>query len=213
MVLLPEHLLRCHPLVGKSYFATDCDDEIEACKQSMYVKNHAQDARTTPVGMGMEGKGQSSNTVVEASEPSRNQNDVEDQYIDRRRAFVINDSPDSGPGIFHAVKKKRGGKVVRVMAVRKDDTEKYEKILRFLFVLLDPIIKAINSRIAVPRPNVYNDCLFCKNISHERREVCESLIHNNNTGINMPSMTLKRLWTISFAGMIHPMLRVSLTKH
>lgn len=209
----PEHLLTCHYFLGKSYFATDRDDEIEAFKHLRQVETNTKNVTTTTVGTRVKGQGKSSSRVVKDSERSKPQKDVGDQYIDWRWAYIFNDCPDSDPGILHALKKKCGGQVVHSMAVQEHGTYKYAKIIRRLSVFVYPIIKSINFWMAVPRSDVHNYYLFCKNIIHERKEVCEACDTRQQHGDEYLLNDIERTLDNSVCCMNHPMPRVSLTKH
>lgn len=80
--------------------------------------------------------------------------------MDRRRGFVVDDNPALGPGAFFATKNVGasaatlvGQKKATAVAVREQGTEKFAKVLRFMYTVPTPVQEILNTWIAVPKPN------------------------------------------------------------
>lgn len=79
-----------------------------------------------------------------------------DERFDRKRSFVIDDDAECAPEVFLATKMLRGGRSIQGIAVREHGTDKFVKILRFIFVLPEELNKQLNKWVLVPRPCVCN---------------------------------------------------------
>ena len=81
-----------------------------------------------------------------------------DQHLasDRRHNFIIDDSPELGPESFFARKRvSECGRLViqkvSAIAAREHGTEKYRKVLRFLYTVPEHVQDPLNTWLAVPK--------------------------------------------------------------
>lgn len=99
---------------------------------------------------------------------------------DRKRAFIIDDDQERGPASFHASKRLRGTtKSISAVAVREHGTDKFCKVLRFLFQVLETLARRIETWIAVSRSNVFQQYLLYS-------AVCRDVAMSETTGDSMP---------------------------
>lgn len=182
---LLEHLSRCHPFVAKLYFKTDCDEEVESFAQTNIGANHLTN-RQLDLTSTTDNNGQSNTqnhievnfseaSILNCADDHNGIRGSQDGTFDQKRAFVIDDHFESGSGVFHAVKKRRGCQTIQAVAVREHGTEKYAKRLCFLFAMTEPIVKLNNTWIAVPRPNVYSTYLFSNKLKMAVNQVDDQL--------------------------------------
>lgn len=102
-MIMPEHLLQCHPFVGKSFLSVTRNDEENDSDREL-SDTESEDER------GAQNRQNSPNSQtnrVLASGGSATANAVErileSSQLDRPRGFVINDGPGEGPSSWWAV--------------------------------------------------------------------------------------------------------------
>jgi hypothetical protein len=137
ILVMPYHLKACHPFVGKSYFklGRDGDDEQSADNGE---KGEASDVGDDDV----------QNRVSQAGSFSISQ-------CDRPRAFVLDGAPNKEPASFYCTKCfQRVNDVSRTQitaaAARESGTQKFSKILRFMYLLSPSISSWMEKWITVP---------------------------------------------------------------
>jgi hypothetical protein len=148
VLVMPEHLIACHPFVGKSFLRTgrfghdESDEETEECVSESDEIEEVNEGNLTPAA-------------------------VPGVHYDRPRAFVVSDEPKAGPASFYAVKVfKRDTQPQRcpvtAVAVRERGTEKYSKVLRFAYRVSAGVASASETWVAVPGCGLSNHFLFVK---------------------------------------------------
>ena len=177
MFVMPEHLLRCHPFVGSSFLMPAREDDNE---QPFGDDFEADTVPPSPsAGSGgiptqseatrlneQEAAVLSQNASSQGEEPCAGlplmrHAGVCEEYLDRRKTFIIDDAPSTGPAVFSASKRLDGTRsYMSAVAVRKRGTEKFAKILRFLFDVPQVMGKQLNAWIAVPKLERYEQYLF-----------------------------------------------------
>lgn len=163
MFILPEHLLRCHPFIGQSFLRSHRDDEVDEYSASEDSESEREKSVVRSAG-GLEGGviDQTANDLGSENNSTRSMDPSTSNFnADRKRAFIIDDAQQRGPASFHASKRLKGTtKSVAAVAVREHGTEKFSKVLRFLFQVPESMQRKLETWIAVPRPNVYQQYLF-----------------------------------------------------
>lgn len=188
MLIMPQHLLRCHPFVGQSFFNVTRldDDEAEIDGDGMEIgtdeaaaefntgdAGDAGDAIGVSTGVGQpthpgqvgSGDREGTDSHVERGDdfPSRA------TVYDRRRAFVVHDYGGAGPASFYASRSVMplGGResrrgTVTAVAIREQGTKKLSNVLRFLHNVPSSISSSMESWIAVPRTASVTRMLFSR---------------------------------------------------
>lgn len=187
MVVLPDHLLRCHPFVGMSYFNIERNDNVVEFMSSITSVDNVAEGVVPPTECQQQ-------SLTEMGTVSQNklpgvQNDGSNDgspscEFDRKRSFVIDDNSECGPAVFRAAKKRRGSQSIHAFAVREHGTEKYARVLRFYLNLPQSLVAFIDKWIAVPRPNVYNRNLFSTNTKNMGGPCIESTSTSGESGVN-----------------------------
>jgi YqaJ-like viral recombinase domain len=150
VLIMPEHLVACHPFVGKSYLRVGRDDS-----ESDEGEVGAENGATSDVG----------DDEVEGSE--RLAGMQPSVQLDRGRAFVLDDDPSSGPASFFCTKSFQNCGAssraqVTAAAVREHGTVKFSKILRFMYRVPSNVSRAVETWIAVPGAGLGHSALFIK---------------------------------------------------
>ena len=89
----------------------------------------------------------------------RNASSEQVLHFDRRQAFVIDDAPDLGSECFMAFKRAlpQGSRVglrkMTAIAVREHGTQKFAKLIRFLYTVPTVQQESLNTCVAVPKAN------------------------------------------------------------
>ena len=153
IMVMPEHLMMCHPFVGRSYFSCTREDEEEG----------EEDAT----------QGQEDNHT-ESDADIRRSSLAEEAAFDRPRSFVIDDSPSGGNASWFAVKSLKpiansglsvgSGTAIKAtaVAVRERGSQKFSKVLRFIYNVPTSISQMIETWIAVPYSTTHEQKLFSK---------------------------------------------------
>lgn len=172
IMIMPEHLLQSHPFVGKSFLSiTRNDDEDKSESESSDTEG--EDGRETQNGSVSLGN---SNPAIALTGCSSTPNSVEllpeSSVLDRPRSFVINDGPDEGPASWWAVKNlkapgRRAGvpdssAKVTAVALREKGSDKFSKVIRFMYCVPSTLSKSLETWIAVPRNSTLSNKLFQK---------------------------------------------------
>lgn len=156
ILVMPEHLLRCHPFVGASFFDVSRNDQDEDSDGS--TAEDGSDEEDTDEG---QLDLNASTTTFTSADSNQCMPSVDapraNSRCDRPKKFVVNDGPGGGP-VVHTAKKsvKRGGQrsstrtQVTAVAVKERGSEKYSKVLRFLFKVPSDMDAKLNTWIAVP---------------------------------------------------------------
>lgn len=138
MFIFPEHLIRCHPFVGKSFLQYDRSDVED---QSIRDVDQAADD-------------DSSDHIDSEAEPDEGVGEGTVVVVDRRRNFIIDDGPDTGSAAFVASRAMKGAGTQRVqvnaVAVREQGTSNFAKVIRFAYHLPTSIAAKLNHWVAVP---------------------------------------------------------------
>lgn len=112
IMIMPEHLLRCHPFVGKSYFSVTRNDEdegIETDEEDNDVDQEDDDVQNVGTDPGKDLEGEETAVQVVAGMEDTETKRVDEimgsgptrvVVLDRRRSFVIDDSPNVGDASF-----------------------------------------------------------------------------------------------------------------
>lgn len=180
--VMPDHILGCHPFVGKSFLNPLRGDlEADANHDTNIVSDPTQsgDAGTETPMTGRQEDGQRSQDVNDDSFQSlaRVSDGMSGMRVDgrelirtpneRRKKFIIDDHPDLGPEVFVATKsvpgvtQQMGHNKLVAIAVRERGTSKFSRILRFMHSIPQSIQESINTWIAVPKANLsLNNTLF-----------------------------------------------------
>ena len=165
LLVMPEHLLYCHPFVGLSFMRLNRYDEEEGEKLEgaegeqrdfeSDVTNMSGSARSVPVG-----------TVDRAAEAGITRTNT---TFDRPRAFVINDSPDAAPAAYFATRnltisegRETGRSRVTALAVRERGTTKFSHIIRFMYSIPSDIAQRVENWVAVPHSGSSSRMIFGK---------------------------------------------------
>lgn len=161
MAVLPDQLFRCHLFAAQSYFNVSREDEVVLFQErkSKVVSVSSDDNQLA--ASNRDPAVHNDVTNDQSAQRVQEENYVHEAF-DRKRVLVIDDDPRAAPKVFHAVKKRRGAKDINTIAVREHGTEKFSSILRFFFVLPEPLLKLVNYWIAVPTPSQYTNHLFGK---------------------------------------------------
>ena len=161
IMVMPEHLLQCHPFIGSSFLNVTRNDEEETSEESS--GSGTDDASEE----GME---------IEHGNPSTSSNIASQQgdtsSLDRTCAFVINYGPDEGPASWWEVRnltptrRRRGAtnprSKVTAVAVREKGSAKFSKILCFMYCVPSTLSKSLEAWIAVPSKSALGQKLFSK---------------------------------------------------
>ncbi|PXF43989.1 hypothetical protein BWQ96_06222 [Gracilariopsis chorda] len=156
IMIMPDHLLQCHPFVGQSYLNVmrhdyeELDgDETDGSTDSDQALQQEDDPSTSDIVPGP--------TTLST---------------DRARTFILNDEPSQGPktwfagktleirnrGESHAVNRVK----VTAVAVRERGTDKFSRIIRFIYSLPSSFSTLLESWIAVPKCTRMIGTLFSK---------------------------------------------------
>lgn len=149
VMVMPEHLLKCHPFVAESFFNVTrnegSDEDSSGSSESSDSDNDSLEDTSLNAGL--------HNQHGTSSTPSGSNHAA---AFDRPKKYVIGDDPGAGPLAQTASKKIRaladGSKVpITAVAVRERGTDKYSKVLRFLFSVPLPLQNKLNVWVAVPK--------------------------------------------------------------
>lgn len=187
--VMSNHLLRVHPFVGKSFLDINREDlEDEALTTVPNTANEHTGATVIPSDATTNEAVNETYTEGETSAIQSNAqvDAVNNTSFDRRRAFIIDDNPGLGPEVFFATKNVASSgsfvelKKMTAVAVREHRTEKFAKILRFMYTVPSSVENALNTWIAIPKisPKTETTPLNnkrCENNDHQAlKEVAES---------------------------------------
>ncbi|PXF43284.1 hypothetical protein BWQ96_06981 [Gracilariopsis chorda] len=146
--VMPEHLLRVHSFVGLSYLDPVRDDLED---EALDIGDAEGESEPGAADMGdTHGEGNGEHPAVAPHQ----------LYCDRRRTFVIDNDPNLGPEAFFATKNAGTGRgrsrqrSMNAIAVRERGTDKFSKVLRFMYTVPAGIQDALNTWIAVPKQNI-----------------------------------------------------------
>ena len=173
IIIIPEHLLRCHPFVGKSFLLVGVNEEV-GCEN---------DAGSVAEGESDDSDGVSPSEDVGIEKNRENVVPPSAHNFDRRRTFIIEDHATAGPASYTATKSMKplhstsdgGGNQdasrtkVTAIAVREHGTQKHSSIHRFLYTVPNIIAKDIEAWIAVPKAEPSGDYLFIEKNEHTRQ--------------------------------------------
>ena len=171
MLVLPEHLLRCHPFVGKSFLLPSRYDEEESEETDNDAREEEEGCNNTPSATG--GERDTSDDMIEGVKEVGNV--ASSRALDRRRAFIIDDSPEACPDAYFAVKylkvswgRKSGRIKATATAVRDRGTAKFSKVVRFLYSLPSDLAQSMEMWVAVRRQCSSSHMLFSKRTDNVR---------------------------------------------
>ena len=170
ILVMPEHLKKCHPFVARSFLKPFRDEDIEDFESesppTAEVVHEPSAPRDTPSSEAVSPVPNAHNKQgIDSSVDGGTTTTVDgqgtvgaDQHLasDRRHNFIIDDSPELGPESFFARKRvskcaRLGIPKVSAIAVREYGTEKYGKLLRFLYTVPDHVQDRLNTWLAVPK--------------------------------------------------------------
>jgi hypothetical protein len=170
-IVMPQHLLRCHPFVGRSFLRITRHDENEDESDLDEVSDKEDDNGAVRDNDDLE-ESSSETEICEANEPLSSRNSAPDARrteLDRRRKFVVNEFPDAGPASFFAVKSvtssgggRSGRSDVTAVAVREHGTKYFSNVLRFMYSVPSVMARSLETWIAVPRTETVVHMLFSK---------------------------------------------------
>lgn len=155
IMIMPSHLLKCHPFVGDSHFSvTRHDDEAGDYYNISIPDDQANSDEEEP------------NCEADDSR----QDLVRYSGYDRRPTFVVPVDPDAGIAVYAATRKfsipvhghgaDRNKETVTALAVRERGNDKSMQLIRFLFSVPVAINEALKTWVAVPRSNEQDQSLL-----------------------------------------------------
>ncbi|PXF42597.1 hypothetical protein BWQ96_07692 [Gracilariopsis chorda] len=165
VMFMAEHLIECHPSVAKSFLLPCKEYELtdEECGEET-ISGHDGLASTVAPTENILPRGSDSVNEQNSTLPKRNTFDECNVNDSRLRycpgVFVVDESPGLGNEYYCATKLVAGmAKKVRTdrmmaIAVREHGTEKYAKVLRFVYIIPNPLQKALHTWILVPKTAV-----------------------------------------------------------
>ena len=184
IVIMPEHLLRCHTFVGETYFRCTRNDEEQedSCADRHINANgierpqaEAQEGSENVISGNASEAADAENERYTTSNEGVTETTAVQTVFDRRRTFVIDDSPSTGPSSFFAIQSVRtsggsatGTSQVTAVAVWEQGTKHFNKIIRFMYSVPSTISRSIETWIAVPRTAPVAHLLFSKRDDHGR---------------------------------------------
>jgi hypothetical protein len=138
---MPQHLLRCHPFVGRSFLRVTKHDENEDESDPDDVSDEEDGNVAVRVNDDLD-ESSSETAICEANESLASRNSASDargKELDRRRKFIMDDFPDAGLTPFFAVKSmapsddgRSGRSDVTAVAIREHGTKCFSNVLRFM---------------------------------------------------------------------------------
>ena len=148
--VLPEHLIRCHPFVGRSFLSVArLDDEESESEASENLNTEEGNCRSNFV----------TNWDSVQSRCGR-------MDFDRPKNFIVEDGPEAGQAAFFATKTLRGQgsgrSKITAVAIRERGTEKFSKVIRFLYNLPSSFSDSLKNWVAVPQQSAFSQ-LFSGN--------------------------------------------------
>ncbi|PXF42429.1 hypothetical protein BWQ96_07840 [Gracilariopsis chorda] len=161
-MVMPKHLIKCHPLVAKSFLPPFKEYELtdEECGEET-ISGHdglsstvAPTENILPIGIDSVNEHKSTLTTLNTFDEC-NVNDS--RLRDLPGGFVVDDSPGLGNEYFYATKhvagmaKKVGTDRIMAIAVGEHGTEKYAKVRRFVYIIPTSLQKALYTWIEVPK--------------------------------------------------------------
>lgn len=185
ILIMPEHLLRCHPFVGASHFSVTRADDNEEVPPDGGEEEGGVESETPSSDEPDSGPQPASEYPTDAADREPEPvNDGENTLArlpaavyDRKAAFVVRDEPDVGFGSFFAkrsLKLSAGGapangvakrSQVTAVAVRERGTPHFSKVLRFLYSTPSSFSESIETWVAVPRSHAHDEkLLFAKTL-------------------------------------------------
>lgn len=181
ILVMPEHLLRCHPFVGKSYFTVTRDDQNqdepldEAQNSDSDMDGDENTGGDALLANAHSGDGDAADSELADIMSSRQDNvraAAQGEVFDRRAAFVVDDDPDAGFASFFAQKsaKPLGARPLRksqvsAIAVREKGNEHFSKVLRFMYTVPTSLARSIETWIAVPKGEfLHHGILFSERV-------------------------------------------------
>lgn len=180
-MVMPEHLLRCHPFLGQSHFnPTFADEEVDS-------ECHRIDARCdgyveSEGDTGNDDIATSSADVPETAPVEEGPQSTGSTFsYDRRSTFVINDASCVGNNAYFSRKEfkvkvqgERGDskrEQVTAVAIRESGTAISSKEVRFLYCTPIAISRGIENWLALPRSNSSDtSLLFSKTVGQEQHD-------------------------------------------
>lgn len=148
ILVMPDHVLRCHPFVARS-FLNVMRNEHDPPPATEVPDSSGDSQEEQPAG------------AVQADDEGVGGVDLPPIVADRRRTFIIDDSPTQSQDFWTATKKLRvcqddssspvTRSVVTTVAVRERGTDSYSRVLRFLYNVPTAMKDCLNSWVAVPK--------------------------------------------------------------
>jgi hypothetical protein len=149
ILVMPDNLIACHPFVGKSYFklGRDEDDEESA--------DNGEEGETNDVS---EDDVQTGESQFESFSISQ---------FDKPRAFVLDDDPSMERACFYCKQSFQRGNdrsrtQITAAEVREHGTQKFSKILGFMYRLSPSVSRLMEAWIAVPGSGSGGTTLFTR---------------------------------------------------
>lgn len=151
--ILPDNFLRFHQFADRSYFRVDRNDEMELFhrEQDNDTLWGGADQLTIIIQNWSVIDCQSAKAQHEAAHVDNGVQVV----LNRKRSFMMDDNTNSTTEAFHAIKKRRSGKYIKIAAL-EHGTEKFAKIVKCFRSSRSFGGKVIkNGLLAIPRSNHY----------------------------------------------------------
>ena len=164
--IMPNHLIRCHPFLARSYYSPFREDDEEENDDAIRFLVDQDNDEGLPIQRTTNAD-EATDQVEETVDLSGN-NGTSISVFDRPKKFLIDDNPGASPFCVMSKLKRTGSSTaaaiedVSAVAVREKGTAAHCKVLRFYYCVTPHIECAFQTFTTVPKNHSLSNQLFTK---------------------------------------------------